>query len=495
MTDLAAPGIPSISTDWAYARECDEADPLACYRERFLLPEEGLIYLDGNSLGPLMHATREVVEELTVRQWGEELIESWNAHWWDLPVQLGDLVAPLVGASPGEVVMADSTSVNLYKLAHGALKLRRGRTRVVSDTLNFPTDLYILQGILKEAGPQYELVLAGSRDGIHPDLEELEALITEETALVVLSAVLFKSGYFYDMAAVTEMAHRKGALVLWDLSHATGAVPLALDAAGADLAVGCTYKYLNGGPGSPAFLYVRKDLQPQLESPLQGWFGERNPFRFGLAYAPAESIRKYLAGTPPILSMAAVKPGVKILLEAGMTRIREKSLRQGEYLIYLAGELLSPLGFSVASPTDPARRGSHIALRHPEAFRICQALIHPLNGEEAKGEELRKNPGPGEHSGHPSDENGFQSPGISHPEGNSGWGVNNEIDPVVPGSLERMGKKVRVIPDFRAPDNIRLAITPLYTTWSNLLTAVQRMREIAERREYLRFSPMQKPVT
>jgi kynureninase len=275
------------------------------------------------------------------------------------------------------------------------------------------------------------------------------------------------------MAAVTEMAHRKGALVLWDLSHATGAVPLALHAADADLAVGCTYKYLNGGPGSPAFLYVRKDLQPQLESLLQGWFGERNPFGFGLEYAPAESIRKYLAGTPPILSMAAVRPGIEILLEAGMTRIREKSLRQIEYLIYLAGEWLAPLGFSVASPTDPARRGSHIALRHPEAYRICQAMIHPFEGEGAKGEGMIKNPGSGGNPGNPVYDSVSES-----------W-----------SGPDRAGKTVRVIPDFRAPDNIRLAITPLYSTWSGLWTTMQRIREIAATEEYLRFSPLQKPVT
>lgn len=481
MNEFMSPGNHIFSIDPAFALQCDEADPLASFRERFLLPEEGLIYLDGNSLGPLMHATREAVEELTARQWGEELIESWNAHWWDLPVVLGDMLAPLVGASPGEVVMADSTSVNLYKLAHGALKLRRGRTRIVSDTLNFPTDLYILQGILKEAGPPYELVLAGSGDGIHPNLEELEALITEETALVVLSAVLFKSGYFYDMTAVTKMAHRKGALVLWDLSHATGAVPLALNAAGADLAVGCTYKYLNGGPGSPAFLYVRKDLQPELESPLQGWFGERNPFRFGLEYAPAESIRKYLAGTPPILSMAAVKPGIEILREAGMDRIREKSLRQGEYLLYLAGELLAPLGFSVASPATPARRGSHIALRHPEAYRICQAMIHPPEVQGENSAELLMN------SGAVTD------------SGNGGTGVYEGEESRTGGErgerTERTVKTVRIIPDFRAPDNIRLALTPLFSTWSGLLTAMLRIREITATGEYLRFSPPQKPVT
>ncbi|NLA49662.1 MAG: kynureninase [Bacteroidales bacterium] len=365
-----------FSTGPEFALQADLQDPMNVFRERFFFPDPRLIYLDGNSLGPLLKKTGDTIEEFTRAQWGEKLIESWNDHWVDLPEKVGNRIARLVGASDGEVVVADSTSVNLYKLAHGALKLRRGRNRVVSDTMNFPTDLYILQGILKEAGPQYELVLAGTKEGIHPDLEELEALITEDTALVVLSAVAFKSGYFYDMAAITEMAHRKGAFILWDLSHATGAVPVGLRAANADMAVGCTYKYLNGGPGSPAFLYVRKDLQPLLQSPIQGWFGEENPFRFDLDYTPAGSSRKYLAGTPPILSLAAIGPGVEILLEAGMENLRHKSLLQGEYLLFLAREFLFPLGFSSGSPEDPERRGSHIALRHPEAYRICQAMIH-----------------------------------------------------------------------------------------------------------------------
>jgi len=448
-------GIRPFSADAGYARRCDREDPLARFRERFLLPAEELLYLDGNSLGPLLARTREVIGEVTSRQWGEQLIESWNARWWDLPERMGDLLAPLLGASAGEVVMADSTSVNLYKLAHGALKLRPGRTRVVSDTLNFPTDLYILQGILKEAGPEYELKLAGSLNGTEPDPEEMESLITEDTALVVLSAVTFKSGYFYDMAAVTAMAHRKGALVLWDLSHATGAVPLALNAAGADLAVGCTYKYLNGGPGSPAFLFVRKELQPQMDSPLQGWFGERNPFLFGLDYSPAESVRKFMAGTPPILSLAAVQPGIEILLEAGMANLREKSLRQSEYLLFLAGELLYPLGFSSASPADPARRGSHIALRHPEAWRICRAMIHPQKNR--------------------SDNN------------------TEEIDNVRVAGIH--DPVPRIIPDFRDPDIIRLGITPLYTTWTSLHKTVLRIREILTSGEYLQISGDKEIVT
>ncbi len=444
-----------FSTDPEFALQADQTDPLNVFRERFFFSDSRMIYLDGNSLGPLLKKTAETIGELTKAQWGEKLIESWNDDWWDLPEKMGDMLAPLIGASTGEVVMADSTSVNLYKLAHGALKLQAGRHRVVSDTMNFSTDLYILQGIVKEAGAHFELMLAGTKDGIHPDLEELEAVITEETALVVLSSVTFKSGYFYNMAAIAEMAHRKGALILWDLSHATGAVPVCLNAANADLAVGCTYKYLNGGPGSPAFLFVRKDLQPLLRSPIQGWFGEENPFRFDLDYTPAGSSRKYLAGTPPILSLAAIKPGVEILLEAGMDNLRHKSLLQGEYLLFLSREFLFPLGFSSGSPGDPERRGSHIALRHPEAYRICQAMIHP-----------RKN-----RFGRFSEDTGDATLTESH-------------NPVP-----------RIIPDFRDPDIIRLGITPLYTTWTGLHKTVMRIREILTSGEYLQISGEKRCVT
>jgi kynureninase len=424
-----------FDTDVRYAETADRNDPLARFRERFYLPDPGLIYLDGNSLGPLLLKTSDTIAELTHAQWGENLIESWNEYWYNLPESLGNLLASVTGASEGEVIPADSTSVNLYKLAHGALKLRTGRNRIVSDTFNFPSDLYILQGIVKEAGIGYELVLAGSKDGIHPDLSDLEEKITDDTALVVLSMVAFKSGYLYDMETVTEMAHRKGALILWDLSHAAGAVPVGLNAANVDLAVGCTYKYLNGGPGSPAFLFVRKDLQPLLNSPIQGWFGGKNPFNFNLEFQPADNIRKYLAGTPPVLSLAAIRPGIDILLEAGISNLREKSILQSEYLLCLMQEMLMPLGFSSGSPGNAEMRGSHVAIRHPDAYRICQALIHP-------------------HS-----------------------------------------STTRVIPDFREPDIIRIGITPLYTTYTELLQTVKRIHEIVNTNEHHRFSSERKKVT
>jgi kynureninase len=422
-------------TEISFAETADQHDLLALFRKRFYMPDPGLIYLDGNSLGRLLLKTSDTIAELTHCQWGEKLIESWNEHWYELPEKLGNLLAPIIGASEGEVVVADSTSVNLYKLAHGALKLRPERKQVISDTLNFPTDLYILQGILKEAGPQYELLLAESRDGISPDLADLERKITENTALVVLSMVAFKSGYLYDQQAITEMVHRKGALILWDLSHAAGAVPVYLNDAKVDLAVGCTYKYLNGGPGSPAYLYVRRDLQPVLDSPVQGWFGEQNPFNFGLHYTPAGTIRKYLAGTPPILSLAATQPGIEILLEAGIENLRLKSIHQSEYLLFLLNELLKPLDFSSGSPDDASCRGSHIALRHHDAYRICQAMINPET------------------------------------------------------------TSLRVIPDFREPDIIRIGITPLYTSYSDLYKAITRIKEIVTSNEHQRFTGKRNKVT
>lgn len=424
-----------FNTNKSFAETADQLDSLSRFRERFYIPDPDLIYLDGNSLGRLLLKTSDTIAELTHYQWGEKLIESWNEHWYNLPEVIGNKLAQIIGASEGEVLMADSTSVNLYKLVHGAMKLRPGRIEVVSDTLNFPTDLYIIQGILKEAGPDYKLVLAESVDGISPDLADLESKITENTALVVLSLVAFKSGYLYDMQAITEMAHRKGALILWDLSHAVGAVPVELNQANADLVVGCTYKYLNGGPGSPAFLFVKKELQPLLDSPIQGWFGEKDPFSFQLQYSPAPTIRKYLVGTPPILSLAATQAGIELIQEAGIWHLREKSLRQGEYLLFLFRKLLEPLGFGTGSPDNCNRRGSHVALKHPEAYRICQAMIHPEKSA------------------------------------------------------------LRIIPDFRDPDVIRIGITPLYTTYNDLYQAVIRIKNIVESGEYIQFGNQRKTVT
>jgi kynureninase len=417
------------------ALKLDESDSLKDFRNRFYISDEKVIYLDGNSLGRLPLITRSLLGEVTENQWGSQLIESWNKHWYEKPMELGNKIAPLIGANEGEVVVSDSTSVNLYKLAHAALKYNSGKTKVVSDVFNFPTDLYILQGLIKEFGPDYRLTLAQSNDDVSVDLEDLKAKIDENTALVLLSLVSFKSSFFYDAAEITEWAHKKGALVLWDLSHAAGAVPVELNKADADLAVGCTYKYLNGGPGAPAFLYINKRLHEKLASPVQGWFGDRRPFQFDLNYQPAKGIRRFLTGTSPVASLMAIEPGVDILLEAGIENLRKKSISQSEYLLFLADGLLVKEGFRLGSPADYKWRGSHISLKHPEGYRICQALIHPKHSD------------------------------------------------------------LKIIPDFREPDNIRIGITPLYTTFSEIWKTVFRLKEIVAAREFEQFSAIRKSVT
>ncbi|WP_372652343.1 kynureninase [Draconibacterium sp.] len=417
------------------AKQLDRDDPLKKFRSRFYIESENTIYLDGNSLGRLPVETKALLSEVVGKQWGTELIESWNRNWYQKPAQLGDRIAPIIGASAGEVIVSDSTSVNLYKLAHAALKLQKGKTTIVSDTLNFPTDLYILQGLLKEFGPEYQLELAQTANGITIDTDELKSKITKDTALVVLSLVAFKSAFMYQLEEITGYAQKMGALVLWDLSHAAGAVEIELNKCNADLAVGCTYKYLNGGPGSPAFLYVRKDLQEKLSSPIQGWFGEALPFEFDLNYRPAEGIRKFLTGTPPVLNLMAIEPGIDMINEAGMRNIYQKSIRLSGFFLSLAETELRNYGFEVGSPAKPENRGSHISLKHEEAYRICQALIHPKTS------------------------------------------------------------RIRIIPDFRAPNNIRFGFTPLYTTFNEVWLTAQRLKEIIKNKEYEQFSTQRSEVT
>ncbi len=271
----------------------DAIDPLAPLRTRFAHPDPALIYLDGNSLGRMPVTTAALMQDVVAYQWGDRLIRAWNEGWFTLPERLGGKIAQLIGAQADEVIVADSTSVNLYKLATAALRARSGRTRILTDDGNFPSDLYILQGIAQEHGATLEVI--ASADGIHGSAGALMGALGGDVALLTLSHTLYKSAYTYDMAALTTAAHNAGALTLWDLSHAAGAVPVALNAAGADLAVGCCYKYLNGGPGAPAFLYVRRDLQTQLFNPIQGWMGQRNLFAFEGDYAPVDGLRRFLS--------------------------------------------------------------------------------------------------------------------------------------------------------------------------------------------------------
>jgi kynureninase len=358
------------------ADELDAADPLAGFRDEFVHAEDepGFVYLDGNSLGRLPLRAVALASEVVERQWGHRLIRSWNEGWFDLPIRLGDRLAGLVGAGPGEVVLADNTSVCLYKAAVAALGVRPDRTRILTDDLNFPSDVQVLRAAARAAGPEHEVVVVGS-DGVHGPLDGLRAALDDRTALVSLSHVAYRSGWSWDLGDVTGMAHDAGALVLWDLSHSVGAVPIDLGAARADLAVGCTYKYLNGGPGSPAFLYVSADL-PELTNPVAGWYGSDDPFDFDFNADRAAGATRFLTGTPPVLSAALVNPGLDLVLEAGMDRLRAKSIALTERFLALADEYLVERGFEVRSPRDADRRGSHVALAHPEARAVGQALIH-----------------------------------------------------------------------------------------------------------------------
>lgn len=420
-----------FNPDLTNARWLDSQDELAPFRERFVDAEPDMIYLDGNSLGRLPKETVERLQWVIEREWGERLIRSWNEGWYELPERVGAKMARLLGATSDEVIMADATSVNLFKLAMAALEIRPNRQVIVTDDLNFPSDLYILQGACRLAGSGYRLVRVPSADGIHGNLIGLEEAIGSETALVALSHTAFKSSYTYDMAAVTDIAHRAGALMLWDTSHSVGTRPIELGHAGVDLAIGCSYKYLNGGPGSPAFLYVRRDLQEQLANPISGWMGQHNPFDFALDYIPDPGLRRFLSGTPGILALAAVEVGVDLLLEAGLDRIRAKSIRQGEYLIALWEALLEPLGYRLKSPKESQRRGSHITLGHDEGYRIDRVLIEQL----------------------------------------------------------------QVLPDFRPPDNIRLGIAPLYNTYEELFAAVSCLVQAVEKDLYRKYPAYSLPVT
>jgi len=393
--------------------------------------EDHLIYLDGNSLGRLPRRTIERMHAVIEHEWGRRLIRGWGEGWFTAPQRLGAKIAQLIGAQPDEVIVADSTSVNFFKLALAALGARPGRRAIVTDDLNFPSDLYLLQAVVKLAGEGYRLEQINSADGLTGPEAALTAALSADTALLTLTHTTFKSGFVYDLPGLTAAAHQAGALALWDLSHTVGALPVDLNAAGVDLAVGCTYKYLNGGPGAPAFIYVRRDLQETLLNPIWGWFGQKGQFDMALTYEPAPGLTRFLSGTPPQLSLAAVEPALDLMLEAGLDRLRAKSVAQTEYLIALWEAWLAPLGVALNSPRDPARRGSHVSLGHPEALRLDRALIEEMD----------------------------------------------------------------VIPDFRYPDNLRLGVAPLYTRFVDLYDALERLRRVLVERRYEHYPVERPDVT
>lgn len=355
----------------ADAEDLDRNDVLASFRERFVAPPEGLRYLDGHSLGPLPAAAVEAVRQTVALQWGAGLVESWE-QWVDLPQRAGMRIAPLIGAGPDEVTLADSTSVNLYKLAAAAVEAFPNRRTIVTDAGNFPTDRYVLQGLARRRDLQIRLVETGVDGLIRPD--GVAEAVDEDTALVSFSLVSYRTSALADMSAVNDIARRRGALTLWDLSHAVGAVPIDLAGTGADLAVGCTYKYLCGGPGAPAFLFVRRALQGALQPPVWGWFGHRDQFSFDPEFAPAPGIERYLVGTPPIVSTAAALAGIDLVAEAGIEAIRAKNRRVTSLMIDLYDEWLAPHGVGLTTPRAPERRGAHVAFTHPDGLAVTRHL-------------------------------------------------------------------------------------------------------------------------
>ncbi len=389
----------------AHALERDRSDPLAAFRDRFELGDGDRIYLDGNSLGRLSHDARHALQA-TVDEWSTQLVAGWH-DWVDLAGRVGDeLGAAALGAGPGQVLACDSTTVNLYKLAGAVLAVRPGAVVVPSD--DFPTDRYVLEGLAATHGRELRMLESDPVAGPDP---AAVAAAADGAALVVLSHVNYRSGALADMAAITRAVQAAGTLVLWDLCHSAGAVEVALDAAGADLAVGCTYKYLNAGPGSPAFLYVAERHQAMLRSPIQGWFSQADQFAMGPRYQPVAGIGRFLAGTPPVLGLAAVRAGAAMLDEAGIAAVRQKAAALTALAVDLCDQRLEGLGFTLGTPRDPDARGAHVSLRHPDAWRVCRALI--------------------EHA--------------------------------------------HVVPDFRRPDSIRLGLPPLYTRFVDVWDAVDRL--------------------
>jgi kynureninase len=396
--------------DLQSVRAMDDADPLFHERARFLLPDH-LVYLDGNSLGALPAVTPGRVRDVVEAQWGESLIGGWNKHdWVGAARRVGGKISRLIGADPDEVVVADTTSVNLYKLLVAALKARPGRSVILSEPGNFPTDLYMAEGAAWTIG--------NVRLKTQP-AEKLLDSIDEDVAVVLLTHVHYKTGYRHDMKAITAAAHERGALVLWDLSHSAGAVAVELNACDADLAVGCGYKYLNGGPGAPAFLYVARRHHRHLRSPLSGWFGHAAPFDFDDGYAPAGDIGRFQCGTPPVIGIAGLEAGVEIFGEVDHDALWTKSRDLCSLLISLMDERCSGMGFELVTSRDPALRGSHVSYSHAEAYPICQALI-------AEG----------------------------------------------------------VVGDFRAPDVLRLGLTPLYTSFEDVWRAVDTIERLMSSRQW-----------
>jgi len=422
----------NFSPSLDFAQQLDSLDPLASYRDQFIIADPNLIYLDGNSLGRMPKVAQERARQVVDEEWGKDLIRGWNKGWWEAPSRVGNKIGQLIGAKEGQTLVSDTVSLNLFKVATSALTLQPDRKRIITDTFNFPSDLYVLQGIKKNLGDRHEIIRVGATDeDITPDIANFESVINENTALVTLSHVVFKSGYLYDMRHITDLAHRAGAFVLWDLSHSVGSVPVHLDECTADFAIGCTYKYLNGGPGAPGFLYVNRNIQDKLTSPIWGWWGQKDPFDFSLEYEPAPGAQRFMVGTQPMISLLTMEAALEPTINAGMDAIRAKSILMTDYASFLTNTWLVPLGFSLGSPSVPAQRGSHISIRHVDGYRVNRALIDEMN----------------------------------------------------------------VIPDFRAPDNIRLGFSSLYTSYSEIREGFDRIKRVMEEKRFEKYPQQKLTVT
>jgi len=420
-------------SEFQAAQALDKKDPLAEFRTHFVLtPNE--IYLDGNSLGKLPKAAQKAVQDTVAKQWGERLIRSWNEAWLELPSRLAEKYAKLLQVSKEEVIIGDSTSVRLYQVLHALAKSDLSPKHLGTDKLNFPTDLYVMEGIAQDFSFG-EMTQIDYGQEIEADLEILKTTIKEKPGIYCLSLVSYKSSYLYPMKVLNLWAEQHRSILVWDLSHAVGAVTIDLKETATKIAVGCSYKYMNGGPGAPAFLFIQKALQRKLANPIQGWFGHKNPFAFESDYHPNQGIDRFASGTPPILSLQAMEAGVDLALKAGIKNIRKKSVLQSEFFLEGVREKLLPLGYQLESPTDPECRGSHVTLSHPASWKICQSL------------------------------------------------------------LQGTSKDSKIIPDFRPPHFIRFAITPLYTRFEELQKVIFRLESIVLTKEYQKFKTNKPRVT
>ncbi|MEY2876659.1 MAG: hypothetical protein RLZ24_86 [Actinomycetota bacterium] len=421
-------------TDREYALELDQNDPLAGYRSKFVITDPNLCYLDGNSLGRLPHATVKAVSDFLSQEWGNEVVTGWS-HWIDEAQVAGDLLGRAVlGAGPGQVLVCDTTSVNFYQLCVAAIKARPGRKTVITDAANFPTDRYILKGIAEQFG--LKLIIIDNEDPAIAEnelitAELLEKYMSEDVAMVTFEVIQYRSGARTDIQSVTDLARSYGALVVWDASHAAGAIEMNFDACGVDLAVGCTYKYGNSGPGSPAWLYVNKKIQRELQVPILGWFGNEDQFGMGPDFVKAEGIRGFQIASPSIIGIRGVQVAFAMIEEAGIDVIASKAAIGTQMMIDLYDEWLAPLGYTLLTSRNPKERGGHISIGHPDAARICVALR----------------------------------------------------------------KFANVIPDYRTPNAIRLAIAPLPTSYVEVWDGFQRIRDLTQTRQYEKVEGSDSRVT